>query len=207
MPTTPNTPHPALGRLTWSEVGRKLYHLLGLLIPLLYLYTDTSREFALFVLGGLWIIAVTFDVVRFSWQEFNRFALRYSFGILRADEERKLNGMVFYMLASFLVVLFWSRELAALSLIVLVVGDTFAALIGLAFGRIKLMGGKSLEGSLACLVSVFLICLLFLSPERAILAAVVATLVEALPTLALLNDNLLIPLATSGAIALSYSLW
>ena len=199
-----STPHKGL---TPAEVGRKGYHLLGLLIPLIYLYSDVPRLIALIVVAGLWIVAAVFDVVRLNVPSFNEFALRFARGLIRQEEKRALNGMVFYMLAAFLVILFWERWVAALSLIVLVVGDSFAALVGLAWGRHKIWGGKSLEGSLACLCSVFLICLLFIPPDRALAVAIITTLVESLPTVAIINDNFFIPLASSAALVLTYQLW
>jgi dolichol kinase len=199
----PNNP----SRLTLAELGRKGYHLLGLLIPLLYLLTDVERITALIATGALWIVAVVFDILRFSIPAFNAFSLKLMRGFLRKGETFKPNGMVYYILACFLVILLWNRTTACISLIVLVAGDAMAAIIGLAWGRHKIWGGKSLEGSLACLVTVWLVGLLFLAPDRSLLIAVVATLVESLPTTVILNDNLWIPLATSATLALSYQLW
>jgi dolichol kinase len=194
-------------RLTLAELGRKGYHLLGLLIPLLYLLTDVERIAALIVTGSLWIVAVIFDILRFSIPAFNRFSLKLMRGFLREGESFTPNGMVYYMLACFLVILFWDRTAACISLIVLVAGDAMAAIVGLAWGRHKIWGGKSLEGSLACLLTVWLVGLLFLAPERSLLVAVVAAAVESLPTTVIINDNLWIPLATSATLALSYQLW
>jgi dolichol kinase len=194
-------------RLTLAEIGRKGYHLLGLLIPLIYLFSDVERIAALIVTGALWVVAILFDILRFSIPSLNAFSLKMMRGFLREGESFKPNGMVYYMLACFLVILLWDRTTACISLIVLVAGDAMAAIVGLAWGRHKIWGGKSLEGSLACMITIWLVGLLFLSPERSLLIAVVATLVESLPTTVILNDNLWIPLSVSVTLALSYQLW
>ncbi len=194
-------------RLTLAEISRKGYHLLGLLIPLIYLFSDVERIAALVVVGALWIVAVLFDILRFSIPALNAFSLKMMRGFLREGETFKPNGMVYYMLACFLVILFWDRITACISLIVLVAGDAMAAIVGLAWGRHKIWCGKSLEGSLACLVTIWLVGMLFLTPERSLLIAVVATLVESVPTTIIFNDNLWIPLSVSATLALSYQLW
>jgi len=81
------------------------------------------------------------------------------------------------------------------------VGDTVAAIVGKSAGRIRIFG-KTLEGSLACLLICFGITLFL--PEVpfhvAIVGALVATIFELLPIP--LDDNFRIPLSAGFAMEL-----
>jgi dolichol kinase len=99
-----------------------------------------------------------------------------------------------------LALLLFPAPAAAVAILALAFGDGAAALVGRRFGRhrLPLTGGKSLEGSLACLAAVFLATLaLTFDPLRALAIAAVATLAEAAPIGDL--DNLLVPLLAGAA--------
>ena len=95
----------------------------------------------------------------------------------------------------------FSKPVAVAALSFLIVGDTVAALVGRAIGRVRIFG-KTLEGSLAC----FAACLVigWVIPELTwgvtVVGALMATLIELLPIP--LDDNLRIPLASGFAITL-----
>ena len=78
----------------------------------------------------------------------------------------------------------------------LTLGDGCAHLFGMKFGRTPLPfnKGKNLEGTIAGFLFAFLGAMIFVDPTRALVAAAVGMLVEALPLP--LNDNLTIPLAS-----------
>jgi len=78
----------------------------------------------------------------------------------------------------------------------LTLGDGCAHLFGMKFGRTPLPfnKGKNLEGTLFGFLFAFLGAMIFVDPVRALIAAAVGMLVEALPLP--LNDNLTMPLAS-----------
>jgi len=78
----------------------------------------------------------------------------------------------------------------------LTLGDGGAHLFGMKFGRTPLPfnKGKNLEGTLFGFLFAFLGAMIFVDPTRALIAAAVGMLVEALPLP--LNDNLTMPLAS-----------
>jgi phosphoserine phosphatase SerB len=84
----------------------------------------------------------------------------------------------------------------------LTLGDGFAHIFGMKFGktRIPFNKGKNLEGTLSGFLFVFLGAMIFVDPIRALVAATVGMLVEAIPNP--INDNLIIPLASGLALAL-----
>jgi phosphoserine phosphatase len=78
----------------------------------------------------------------------------------------------------------------------LTLGDGCAHLFGMKFGKTPLPfnKGKNLEGTIAGLLFAFLGATIFVDPTKALIAAAVGMLVEALPLP--LNDNFTIPLAS-----------
>ena len=84
----------------------------------------------------------------------------------------------------------------------LTLGDGCAHIFGMKFGktRIPFNKGKNLEGTFFGFLFAFLGAMIFVDPTRALVAAAVGMLVEAIPSP--INDNLTIPLASGLALAL-----
>ena len=111
--------------------------------------------------------------------------------------------------ASFTILVF-RQEIAIAALVFLSLGDSAAALVGKHFGRIKLVGNRTLAGSLAALNVCLLasLAILWLSPQFSwkltpmtlLVGSVVATLSELfdLP----LDDNFRIPIFSALAMEL-----
>ncbi|MCK7532230.1 MAG: hypothetical protein MZV63_14980 [Marinilabiliales bacterium] len=75
---------------------------------------------------------------------------------------KTLPELPFLVFAGMLCVVFFNPGIAFLSISYLAIGDTFAALVGMAKGERKFNGmKKSLEGSLACFVSILTYSIIF----------------------------------------------
>ena len=68
-------------------------------------------------------------------------------------EAHRINSATWYTTALFVLALVGSKLMAALAIVVLAFGDPAAALVGRALGRVRLLNGRTLEGSLAFLVA------------------------------------------------------
>ena len=187
------------------ELRRKSIHLLGLVFPILYVFT--TRHTALAVVGALLVIALGVELFKVLFPAFRGIFMRIFSPMLRSQERRGgLTGATYYLIGSFLCILFFDKTLAIVCLCFLTLGDLFAALIGKQWGRIKLFSRKSLEGSLACFTVCTGIALLIgLHPVVAITGALAATLIELLPTG--VDDNITIPLISGLAMHLLISNW
>lgn len=187
------------------ELTRKSIHLLGLVVPILYLFT--SRDFAIIGVGGLVALALGAELLKVLVPSVRAIFLRIFSPILRSQEQKGgPTGATYFLIGSFLCILFFDKTLAIVCLCFLTLGDLCAALIGKQWGRIKLFSRKSLEGSLACFVVCIAVALLMrLHPAVAITGALVATVVELLPVG--VDDNITMPLASGFAMHLLIANW
>ena len=142
-----------------EEIKRKTIHLSSLWIPILYLYTD--QELMLNILIILSIIALAIDILRKFIAPLNKFINILIGGLMRESEKTSasFSGATYLFISSALTIFIFSKEVAIFALLVLMISDSFAALIGKKFGRIRLLD-KSLEGSISFALSAVLIYLI-----------------------------------------------
>jgi dolichol kinase len=181
-----------------DELLRKLIHLGGLLVPFLYLAFE--RNTALFICGLMFIVALVGEVLRAFIPSFNAFFLSVFNGVTREHEKEKLLGATYLTASSFLSLLLFPLNVAVSCMLYLVLGDTFAALVGRKFGRHR-FSEKSWEGSSTFFIVSFLSSLYFIGLPLSFLGALTATITEAYSD----KDNLTVPLI-SGAVLSVFSL-
>lgn len=121
-------------------------------------------------------------------------------GLERKDVERPFMGAVWFYLGMGLAFFIFPLNIASAACIMLAVGDALSTLIGLRFGKHRILGKKTAEGSTAFFVSSFFASLIFVTPILAFVGSVVATLSELisghkrLQKNKFINDNWMIPL-------------
>lgn len=185
-----------------NEVVRKLIHLCSLSIPIIYYYI--TKELALTILIPLALFSVIVDLGRYFIPSLKKpfYAI---FGFLLRDHEKnennkKLNGATYVLLSSVIMISFFPKVIVVTAFTVLILSDTFAALIGRKFGRHKFLS-KSLEGSLTFFV--FGVIIVFFSPKIGagvieyvigIIAVALGTIVENI-SFGYADDNLTIPIS------------
>lgn len=174
------------------ESARKLIHVTGSLIPLAYLFLDITKPQALLILGILALPFVLADILRLWWPTLNRWFIHWFHGAMRPGEETRLTGSTYYVLACWVTILVFERNVAVAALLILAYADTAASVVGQALGGYRLGKEKTLSGAVAFLVTAFLVGLPFFSPITALGGAVIAAATECLPLP--LDDNVTIPL-------------
>lgn len=189
-----------------KNAGRKLYHVLGGL-GLLSLYLLLDRRRAFLAYAALLAVALSFDLFRFAVPRFNAWAMARMTSLLRPGEARKLNGTPTYILGVALTLLLFPETIAVAAILFLVVGDVAATTIGESWGRTKVRGGKSLEGSAAFVAAALLtgFCVRAVMPGPPVPIVITGALSAAAAELFLprwANDNLVIPLVAATAMAL-----
>ena len=179
-----------------GELLRKSIHLSGLVLPVIYLFLD--RRPMLILMGGLTGFALAVELVKWCSPHFGKFFFRIFKPLLRTHERKgAMTGATYYLISAFLCILLFYKMVAIVCIFFMILGDMAAALVGKKWGRTKLLGPKSLEGSAACFIVCVAIALVKLNPTMAIIGALVATLVELIPFP--IDDNLTVPLI-SGAV-------
>jgi dolichol kinase len=98
-------------------------------------------------------------------------------------------GAMNFFIGALITILFFSREYAAISVIVLGVSDGFATIMGFS-SKHKLYETKTFEGTTAFFVSSFLIIYLTTTLFQALLISIILALIE---LIAPVDDNVLIP--------------
>jgi dolichol kinase len=180
--------------LTKLELRRKLIHMGSLVIPISYVFV--SKPMAIVVLLPVTAFFLSCDIIRRYNQTVRLIYEKHLIGtVVREKEEDRLVGSTYFMIGVSLSVCLLDKPIAILSILVLIVSDTVAALVGTSLGKTPLFGPKTLEGSLAFLLSAVLIVLFYPGVPLGcgLAGAFLATLAESLPLP--LDDNVVIPLA------------
>jgi dolichol kinase len=183
------------------EIQRKTFHLYSLIIPLFYLFSSKLIITTLLFLLTACILYV--DIARNYNLYIKKFTDRFLRKFMRPEEQSglfRLSGSSFMAIGFFLTALLFSKGLAISSWLILIIADCLAALVGTKIGK-PLENGKSLEGSIAFLISAIFISMLvyfFIGYHTSftviIISSVVTTIGEFYAKDLLINDNLLIPL-------------
>lgn len=183
---------------------RKIWHFIGV-IGLAVLYHQLSRSVAIQGLILISATAIFIDLLRLKVSPLNRIVL-FLFGFLMRENERhSLAGSTHLLLGVLTLAFFFPPPIVLLSLLFLAVADPVASYFGIRFGKDRLWGSKSLQGSLAAFVVCTLLSFVFfmhqnIMTERilvvSILSGLSGSLAEALP-IGKLDDNFLIPVASA----------
>lgn len=162
------------------ELARKALHLTSATVPVSYAL-GADREVLLALLGVLVLVALLVEMTRRRVALVRRAFVRATEPLLRAHEHERLAGATWMLVAFALAVWLLPRSTAIAATWAVAVGDASAAIVGRSLGRVRIGGyGKSLEGTLACLVATALGAAFVakLGPTAAIAAGVAAAAAE-----------------------------
>lgn len=191
-------------------VKRKLFRMVGFLFPLLYLlcglllppWYDRIPVLALLALFIGWMLYL--ESWRFRNPKVNRWLFEHFKGFTKEKERDRVSTTTLFLMAAALTILLFPRGVALASLLFLTVGDPVAEIVGVSWGRLKILRGKTLEGTLAgavaCLVAgapLLLIDGLGYDVRVLAIGAAAAALTELLPFP--VDDNFTVPLGSGLA--------
>jgi dolichol kinase len=184
-----------------NELLRKAIHLSSVVIPISYYYLEKNIVLTIVSIGTVFMILL--DIFRKIIPAVNNFYVKMMGKVLRNYEvdvkKHFLTGGTYYAIGIFLTVLLFKREVAATAILIMIICDTFAALIGKKFGKHSLWN-KTIEGTVTFFICGIVIILLtpkvttnYLEYVYALIALSVATFMEALPVE--WDDNITIPIS------------
>jgi dolichol kinase len=145
------------------------------------------------------------EIARFKVEWLNQCLVRWLAPLLKADEDRRITGATYMVIAGLIAFLLFDTVVAVSAMLFLALGDPAAALVGRRMPGPRLFG-KSPIGTIAFLVVSLLIVEVLVGSGRfpyhwaLLVGGAVAALVELAPVPP--DDNLTIPLAAGGAMHL-----
>lgn len=200
--------------LTLSYIFIGILFVLSKLFSRIGMKQEYNRKFLHIAISHWWLIATHFFtrewvavIPPLTFIFANVLARDYK--LLEAMERKPDNnqGLIYYPLSMAILVLFsfgLIREpyIGAIGIFILGYGDGVAAIVGTRWGKRKIYRNKTLEGSLAMLLTTFIVTFAILSMAHdqfkwfaAIMVSVIATFLEIFSPRG--HDNLFIPLFSS----------
>ena len=197
-----------------QEILRKLIHMSSLWMVVSLGYLPRSVNTCLF--AALLIIQIAIEYGHHKkWPILTATYGRFFGNMLRESEKGKqfhLSGAPYVLAAALMVTLLFEKTIAMVALSTMLIGDTFAALIGRRFGRHKINNGsKSIEGAAAFWLSSVAVLAFFVitfgkSSAFTIMGAIgitLAMLAEIYEKQVRMDDNFSIPLAMGISLSLA----
>jgi glycerol-3-phosphate acyltransferase PlsY len=166
---------------------------------LFYLYWPQRRTLVL--IGCVALLFIALDVLRFVHRQTNDLFKKRVKSFFKRGEYRRFSSMTMFLVAAFITVLVFQKDVGITALSFLIFGDIFGKLFGLGFGR-QTIFHKTIEGTLAylgcTLICAFILYTLLGFPLfMLIIGAVAATVAEFTPLG--LDDNFTVGIV-SGAV-------
>ncbi len=181
------------------ETLRKAIHMLIALVPVLAALIGAELTLALLACGTVFYTYT--ELVRSSGREIALISRVTTFTSRERDRGGITHGPITLATGAMLALFLYPEPIAAIAIYALAFGDGFASLAGKLFGLHELpgTGGKTVEGSSACLVAVTISTFAVTGMLReSLLVGIAAMFVEMLPTRDL--DNMVLPLG-AGLVA------
>ena len=184
------------------QLGRRLVHCAnGCAIATAYALIFTHQQIV-HTFGSIACLVYILDRVRIHYPELLERAPWINRLLFRAEEEFKESAMTPYAIAILLTLLTFPKTLALIAIYTLAIADPASAVVGISWGRHKLLPERSLEGTLAFFVATLAIAIVVLSGAT---GASMWTVVPMALTIALaagafdlvplrIDDNMTIPL-------------
>lgn len=194
--------------------ARKIWHMAGV-SALALLYTYLPEKTYLSVILATWAAFIPLDIARQKNKTLNDFLVHLFKPILRQSEVHKLAGTTYLLSGVLFVSLVFPREIVLLTLLFLAFADPCASYFGIRFGKDKIFGEKSLQGSFAAFLVCAILTFSFLNYHAllldkiiivSLLGGLIGALAELLP-IGKLDDNLTLPVMSATALYFLFSLF
>jgi diacylglycerol kinase (CTP) len=187
------------------HLARKIWHFLGV-IGVLVIYHNVSRAVSLqlLILLGSFIIFV--DILRHRLPMLNKWIILSFGGLMRDQEEKGMTGTSYIALGIFLTVALFPTNVVKLALLFLAVADPLASYAGIRYGKDRIFGNKTFQGSAAAFLACTIVAGVYfvsqnLMVDRLVMVSLLAGLIgafsEAVPV-GKLDDNLVMPVVSSS---------
>ncbi len=136
-----------------TNYARNVLHVGSAAFALTALELAPSWTIAIFIAAAFAGVGLSMEIGRRASPRINDFCMWLFGRTAHPHEAHRVNSATWYAVAVLLMALCQQVVPAAIALVVLGIGDPAAAIIGRRFGRVRLVHGRSLEGTLAFVVT------------------------------------------------------
>ena len=152
------------------------------------------------------------DVYRLRSARFNKLVMILGKYIMRDSEKSSIAGSTFLLIGVLIIVAIFPPSVVMLSLLFLAVADPIASYFGIRYGKDRLVGRKTLQGSMAAFIACTLVAAGYfyahnMMTERILIVSILAGLIGAAAEVCPvgdLDDNLVLPVVSSGLLWVVY---
>jgi dolichol kinase len=186
---------------------RKIWHMCGVSF-IAFCYAFLPEKIALFLLSLAFLLFVPLDILRQKNKKIEKLIFNLFRPIMRDYELHGLAGTTFLLSGLMLVSLVFPPKIVLLTMLYLAFADPIASFFGIRYGKDKILGSKSVQGTLAAFVVCAVITALYLSNGKvltdriiiiSLLGGVIGALAELIPVWDL-DDNLTLPLLSASGL-------
>ncbi|MBT4763144.1 MAG: hypothetical protein HOO06_15735 [Bdellovibrionaceae bacterium] len=196
------------------HLARKFWHFVGVM-TIVIIYHNVDRVTGLKYSLTAALVSCVVDISRIRFEKFNNIILYFFGSFMRESEKHSVSGNTFLLLGAFVTIYVFDPEIAKLSLFFLATADPLASYIGVKYGKDKILGNKSLQGSMAAFVCCMVIAAVYfysknLMVERLVIVSLLAGLIGAaseLISVGKLDDNLTLPILSSTFLFILFSMF
>lgn len=184
--------------------ARKIWHMSSVFAMFL-VWVLAPEHISLLVLAVAWFLFVPVDFLRQGRPALNDFLIHMFKPIMRRAEVDRLAGTTYLLSGVALVAFLFPRPVTSMTLLFLAFADPLASYVGIRFGKDRIFGHKSLQGSLAACVVCVVLSMVYLTALNlpldrivvfSLIAGLVGALAEAVPV-AKLDDNFTLPVLSA----------
>lgn len=199
-----------------SEIhwARKLWHI-GTVAAMaaIYAYAPLSVSLTILLIAGL--VAIPLDFLRQRNAGLNDVLVHLFKPLLRESELHRLAGTTYLIIGVGIIAVVFPREIVLLTLLFLAFADPCASYFGIRYGKDKIFGHKSLQGTLAAFFICAFICAVYfythnLFSDRwlvvSLLGGLIGALAEVVP-IGKLDDNLTLPILSASFLWIVFTLF
>lgn len=142
------------------HLARKITHVSGIsLMVVAHAMSPLWVSWSFLILIGVPLI--TFDILRQNNEKLKAFTAKTFGAIMRRRELNHLSGTTYLFIGAAIILLIFPKNIVTLSLLFLAFGDPTASFFGVKYGHNKILGKKSLQGSIAAFVVCTVIAVIY----------------------------------------------
>ncbi|MEM4177939.1 MAG: hypothetical protein QXK55_08400 [Nitrososphaeria archaeon] len=175
-----------------KELIRKLFHLTGVTVPLVYIMF--GKDYAIFYTSSLLLVSIFLEFIRIRAHvlfPMNKLADMIS----RHFEKTALASYVYFCMAALIVVFFMSERAVLVGITAALLGDAISAVTGVGIGKHNVKN-KTLEGNVLGVIAVFFIS--YLLSKELIISIMLGVVFMVLDLVNIgFDDNFVLPIGIS----------